>query len=162
MELNEYYFSLLEPKQLEIFKTETEWGDPEITIQTIPEIDHVVTLIHNSYDDDVAEPYIITCCGISELKFGFVHNCGSRTENKPYFDELIAKVIDSQILFKDGRILITGLPIHCPSGTYNESFYQKIHKTLLSFGMTQLNKEPYINKNSGNSIVVLVGKAPQQ
>jgi len=158
MKLNAYYRSLLEPKQLEISITEGEWGDTQTLIQTIPDENRVCYLYSDPYDEDVAEPYIISCCGISELKFGMVHNCTSITEDKDYFDELIAKTIETQLSHKDERILITGLPVICPSGQYREAFYERLHKTLLSFGMIQLNKEPYVNNNSGNSIVVLVGQ----
>jgi len=158
MKLNTYYHSLLEPIQLEIHVRKDEWGNIDTIITTISEKNRVGYLYPDSYDKEVADHYVISCCGISELKFGMVHNCGSITEDKDYFDELIAKTIENQLSHKDERILITGLPVICPSGQYREAFYERLHKTLLSFGMIQLNKEPYVNKNSGNSIVVLVGQ----
>ena len=112
------------------------------------------------------------CCGIDELDFrllgeknkGFDDDISSENllYKNSYFDEILAKIIMLQCTQKDQRVLIVGVPTSVGNdSSYNLEAYEKILKTLKSFGFKELCSKPYKNKNSGNFITVLAGQMPE-
>ena len=102
----------------------------------------------------------LTCCGISELYFEPLMRTKG-IENDKYFDELVAKYMYYGLGNKDRRVVIVGIPTKLKSNSqYRLSFYQKLREVLDSIGFVELQKRPYKNKSSGNTLTAMVGQLP--
>lgn len=116
-------------------------------------------------DTDMDMDYGPNCCGITELNFtSFYEGVWDEYKNDPDWSELVAKYIWNSISKPDDqRILLVGLPVENSNNhesQYNFTFYNKLLKTLLSFGFKQAGHR-YVNKNSKNKLSVLVGQLPE-
>ena len=103
----------------------------------------------------------LTCCGISEVYFEPLMK-KSNIEAHAHFDELIAKYMYHGLGNRDRRIVIVGIPTKLKSNSsqYRLSFYQKLREVLDSMGFVELQKQPYKNKSSGNTLTAMVGQLP--
>jgi hypothetical protein len=102
----------------------------------------------------------LSCCGIDEGMFGtLMHLYRTKCWHKD-FDSFVAWWLNNKGRTRqDGRIFITGLPVKVKRNSgYNQAFYNKLRKTLLSWGCQELTKTPYKNLNSRNYLSVLVGQ----
>ena len=162
--LNKRYNELLQKKNIVYggFKQKVNiWpeGMKTVTLKGFGEKDSEVSLISGS--DLNHHVHRLTCCGISELYFEPLMK-KANIENHTHFDELVAKYMYHGLGNRDRRIVITGIPtkVKTNSSQYRLSFYQKLREVLDSIGFIELQKQPYKNKSSGNSITVIVGQLP--
>lgn len=108
----------------------------------------------------------IDCCGITELNMGNLKPAHDRYQDDGQFAELVAKYIERGVWWendqRDNRILVFGGPISTPHAhsQYDVDFYKRLIEVLRSFNFKRVHAEPYKNKNSGNTIQVLVGQMP--
>jgi len=99
----------------------------------------------------------MSCCGMSEFNFQAISTTECKRLSEKNFEQVIAKYI-ARGLVRDNRIYVVGLPIGKSvkrATSYDFVFYNRLLKTLESFGFKRINKEPYVNKNSKNYIVAL-------
>ena len=102
----------------------------------------------------------LTCCGISEVYFEPLMKI-EKIESHEYFDELVAKYMYYGLGNRDRRIVIVGIPTKVKvNSSYRLSFYTKLREVLGSIGFVELQKQPYKNKSSGNTLTAMVGQLP--
>ena len=81
------------------------------------------------------------------------------------FKEVVSVFLNGQIMScQDDRIFYAGIPTaprKAKPTQYDFPMYKRLLKTLKDFGMQQLNARPYKNANSGNGIIMLVGRKYQ-
>lgn len=155
--LNDVYYSMLSRRNIVNGRTSytTPWG----TRYNYGLKQHRGnTLLTGDGEEDEHYGRSLRCCGISELDFSNVNAEASHTLNQSVFDELIAKYIRSKIRWaRDNRVFIVGLPLRKTtrgSSGYDFKFYQRLLKTLESFGWKRITMN-YTNKNSNNELAVL-------
>lgn len=104
----------------------------------------------------------MACCGLEELDFqGLQEFWEKYKDNDVDFLNWVAKYIRECIEEDDNRVLIVGIPVKVGNNTmYNIEFYTKLRSTLEEMGFVQMGK-PYVNQNSKNTIVALVGQLPK-
>ena len=113
--------------------------------------------------DDLYEDLSLSCCGITELVFNFLDRQDIIKLNAlSYrdFDHFIMAIIRLGVDNNDKRMLVCGIPTKVGTNSgYNIIFYRKLRRSLKRFGFIETSR-PYVNENSGNTIVMLVGKLP--
>jgi hypothetical protein len=74
------------------------------------------------------------------------------------FISLVANYIKECFSEADNRVVIVGLPVKVGEHSqYDAEFYAALKNALLELGFVQVGKQ-YKNRNSGNTIVALVGQ----
>lgn len=100
----------------------------------------------------------IACCGFNELVFtGCQSGYPSDLDD---FKTWLAHGIAHVMHRSSKHIFVVGIPTKVGSfSQYNMTFYERLHECLKEFGCKPI-ANPYVNKNSSNTIVVLAGQMP--